>query len=85
MIKFFKDKLFQRELKREVRMLIVVGIGFSIAFAWRQTTFDAALSITHAIFSIKGEVAASLTASLMITLIGLLLILLTSKYLKDVY
>lgn len=85
MIKFFRDKFFQRELKREIRLLIVVAIGFSIAFAWRQTIFDAALSIVKRIFLLEGEVISSIMASIFITLIGLALILLTSKYLKDEY
>ena len=85
MIKFFKDKLFKQELKREIRMLIVVGIGFSIAFAWRQTSFDAALNFVHWLFSTNGTVTSSILASLLITLIGLAIILLTSKFLKDEY
>jgi len=85
MIKFFRDKLFKQELKREIRMLIVIGIGFSIAFAWRQTSFDAALNIIHWLFSTNGTVTSSILASLLITIIGLALILLVSKFLKDEY
>jgi hypothetical protein len=85
MIKLFKDKLFRRELKNEIRLFIVVAIAFSIAFAWRQTIFDAALFLTHTLFNIKGEIKASVMASILITLIGLALILLSSKFLKDVY
>jgi len=85
MIQFFKDKFFQKELKREIRLLIIVTIGFSIAFAWRQTIFDAALSIIRSLFSLGPGVTSSTMASMLITLIGLLLVLLTSKYLKDEY
>ena len=83
MIKFFKDKLFKQELKREIRMLIVVGIGFSIAFAWRQTSFDAALTFIHWLFNTNGSVTSSILASLLITIIGVIIILLTSKFLRD--
>jgi len=85
MIKFFRDKFFQRELKREIRLLIVVAIGFTIAFTWRQTTFDAALNVIQRIFSPEGTVIASVMASILITIIGLMLILLTAKFLKDEY
>ena len=85
MIKFFRDKFFQRELKREVRMFIVVAIGFTIAFTWRQTIFDTALNIVQRIFSLGGEVTSSMMASILITLIGLVLIPLTAKFLKDGY
>jgi len=85
MIKFFRDKFFQRELRREVRMLIVVAIGFTIAFTWRQTIFDAALNVIQRIFSPEGAVIASVMASILITIIGIVLILFTAKFLKDGY
>ena len=85
MIKFLKDKFFQKELKKEIRMLVVVTIGFTIAFSWRQTIFDASIAFIKKLFSITNEINASMVASLFITIVGLLLIVLSSKYLKEIY
>jgi hypothetical protein len=50
MKKLLKDQFYKRELKNEIRILIVVTIGFTIAFSWRQTIFDMSLAFINAIF-----------------------------------
>jgi hypothetical protein len=85
MTNFFKDKFFRKELKKEARIFIVVAVAFSVAFAWRQTIFDAALVAVNNLFTINGEIKASILASTLITLIGIIIILLSSKLLKDAY
>ena len=37
---FIGSKNFENEFKKQVRMLVVVTFGFTIAFTWRQTIFD---------------------------------------------
>lgn len=82
---FFQDRFFQRELKKEIRTLIVVTIGFTIAFSWRQTIFDASITLIKSMFNLKSELSSSIVASLFITIIGLILILISSKCLKEIY
>jgi hypothetical protein len=82
---FFQDKFFRKELKNEARMFIVVAVALSIAFAWRQTLFEIALAAVNSIFTPDGEIKASMMASTLITIVGILIILLSSKILKDHY
>ena len=76
----FKAKSFKREFLKEAKLLIIVTVGFSIAFTWRQTMFDASISLVQKFFHIQGTVEASIAASALITFIGLIVILLTSRY-----
>ena len=58
-------------------------LGFTIAFTWRQTFFDLGESLISRITTIQGEALLSLTTSIFITIVGLILIYLTSHVLKD--
>lgn len=74
---------FKKEVKRQIRLLIIVTLGFTIAFTWRQTIFDTVQSIVKLITHVQGSAAASILTSAAITLISLLFILLTSYFLQD--
>ena len=77
------DRPFKSELKREIRLLIVMTIAFSIAFSWRQTMFDGTMWMVEKTFNLDRGLMSNLLTSFTITLLGLILILSTSKYLKN--
>ncbi|MBS3089604.1 hypothetical protein J4461_01850 [Candidatus Pacearchaeota archaeon] len=74
---------FRREFKKELRLIIVVTLGFTIAFTWRQTVFDTAQDFVQRLTHIQSSAALSILTSGFITLISLIIILLTSKLLRD--
>jgi len=80
---FIKGKRFQREFKRQLRMLITVTLGFTIAFTWRQTIFDLSLNFLKLVTAVKDSSFLSFLTSTFITLISLILIYLTSVLLRD--
>ncbi len=74
---------FKAEFRRQVRLFIIVTLGFTIAFTWRQTVFDTTQWIVRAITHIENSAAASILTSTAITLISLLFIWVTSHFLQE--
>lgn len=79
------SRSYIRELKGEIRLFLIMAVAFSISFAWRQTMFDATLGAIHFLFNIQGELASSVAASLLITVIGAILLLVFAKFLQEPY
>jgi hypothetical protein len=78
----FVGSKYRNEFRKQIRSIIVFTLGFTIAFAWRETIFDWAKSFTEWITHSPGE-ASSAGASIFITILCVLLIILTSYWLKD--
>ncbi len=74
---------FTKEFKRQLRMMIILTLGFTVAFTWRQTVFDISQSIVRLFIHIETNSLLSIFTSLFITFISLFLIYLTSHYLKE--
>ena len=80
---FFQgDMATQLEFRRQLRFLIIITLGFTIAFSWRQTIFDSVQSIILAITNIQNLATSSILTSITITIISILLIYLTSRLLR---
>lgn len=78
---FIGGKNFREEFRRQVRLLIVVTLGFTIAFTWRQTIFDLTEAFVQKFFT-DGTSSSALT-SVVITLSSLAIIYISSKLLKE--
>lgn len=76
---------FKNEFRKQIRMLIIVTFGFTIAFTWRQTIFDASQALVQFFTNVQGSTALSVLTSLFITIISVFLIYLAAHYLKDGY
>ena len=74
---------FKREFRKQIRMLVIVTLGFTIAFTWRQTIFDASQSIVQFFIDVQNSTTLSILTSLLITTISVLLVYLTAHFLKD--
>lgn len=73
----------RREYKKQLRFLIIVTLGFTIAFTWRQTLFDISLSFVRFITTFNSSSAESIFASVIITVVSLILIYFTSHWLNN--
>ncbi|MBU0760054.1 MAG: hypothetical protein KJ600_00430 [Nanoarchaeota archaeon] len=79
---FVGGKNFQKEFKKQVRLIVIVTLGFTIAFSWRQTIFDAVQTLVQKLTNSNGLPSSVLT-SIVITLISLLIIYITAHLLRE--
>jgi len=81
--RFFRgDPELRRELKSQLRILIIATLGFTIAFSWRETIFKLTESIILSLVEINNLSYASIATSSVITIICLIIILFTSRFLR---
>ena len=80
---FIGSKRFEKEFKKQLRLLIIITLGFTIAFTWRQTIFDLSQALVNLFIEIESNSALSIFASIFITIVSIILIYLTSHFLKD--
>jgi len=72
-------KNFRKELKRQLRYAIAAAVGFLIIYAWRESI----LRFTELIVVKTQDGVSWISSALIITIIGVLIIILSSKLLKD--
>ena len=82
---FIGSEHLEREFLKELRILILFTIGFTIAFTWRQTTFDVMESIVLFFVDIKSSATLSVVTSTTTTIFCILLVYLTSRYMIKLY
>jgi len=80
---FVGGRKFKKEFKRQTRLLVIITLGFTIAFAWRQTIFDLSQSFVRVIIKVESSTSLTILTSLFITILSLILIYFTSHLLKD--
>lgn len=73
----------KKEFRRQLRLLIIITLGFTIAFTWRQTVFDLSLALVSFLTNIQNDATLSILSSVLITIISIGLIYLISHWLKD--
>jgi len=78
-----RGKRFKKEFRRQIRMLITFSMGFTIAFTWRQTTYDISQTFVRFITDIRDSTALALITSVFVTLLAVLIILLSTHFLRD--
>jgi hypothetical protein len=79
----FGGENFKKEVKNQIRLLIIITLGFTVAFTWRQTIFDSTQSLVRLITDVQGAMSLSVLSSLIITIVSLILIWITSRLLMD--
>ncbi|MGV8142465.1 MAG: DUF5654 family protein [Candidatus Pacearchaeota archaeon] len=78
------SRSFIKEFKKQVRFSIAAAVGFSIAFAWRESIFDTFLAFVSRFLDVaSGHYLTEIYTALTITVAGVILLLITSKILKD--
>jgi hypothetical protein len=80
---FIRGKRFQKEFRRQMRMLLVITFSFTIAFTWRQTIFDLSEAFVQLITHVQSSALSSILTSTFITLISLVLIYVSAHFLKE--
>jgi hypothetical protein len=81
---FDTKRSFRQEFRRQIRLAIVAAIGFTIAWAWRNAIFDSFQSFVARFLDIQeGHYLTEIYTAIVITLAGVLLIYICSKFLKE--
>lgn len=80
---FSIGRRYKKEFRKQMRMLIIITLSFTIAFTWRQTIFDLSESFVNFFLHLQNNSVSSILTSVFITIIGLILILATTYWLKD--
>ena len=83
-MKILKTKrTFKKEFKRQLKIAIDAAIGFTIAFAWRNSIFDTFQRQVARFLDLAPEhFTTEIYTALSITIVGVLLIFITSKLLR---
>ena len=74
---------YKKELKKQLRFAFTAAVGFTIAFAWRDVIFNAAQNFINRYIQTTLQTLSNLYTAIFLTIIGTLIIFLTSKLLKD--
>jgi len=80
---FIGSERFKHEFWEEVKLFIIFGLGFTIAFTWRQTVFDTTESLMRWLTHIQSSNSLSILTSISTTLVCLILIFLISKFFEN--
>ncbi len=80
---FVGGKKFKKEFRKQVRFLIVITLGFTIAFTWRQTIFDISQTMMQFFTKTQSSTLLSILTSVFITILSLIFIYLASYFLKE--
>jgi len=76
-------KSFRKEFKRQLKLAIIAAIGFTIAYAWKETTLKIMENIASSIGNSAGLGHSPLFMPLLTTILGVSTIYLLSKIFKD--
>lgn len=76
-------KNFRTEFKRQLRYAIAAAVGFLIIFAWRDAIWGFTKDIVEKVERTTAVATTNIGASLLITIVGVLIIIISSKLLKD--
>jgi len=81
--KFKVRRSLRKEFKSQVRFALIAAVGFVIAFAWRNTIWDSSRLLIEKFSTAAGVVLTDVYTALFITFFGVILLIITSKLLKD--
>ena len=84
-MRIFKTKRsFRKEFKRQIKFAIIAAIGFTIAFSWREAVFNSFQNFVGRFLDLPStHYTTQIYTSIAITLVGVLIIMISSKLLKD--
>jgi hypothetical protein len=76
-------KNFRKEFKRQLRYAIAAACGFLIIFAWKDAIWTFTRDLVEKLEQTTAIASTNIAAALIISVIGVLIIIISSKLLKD--
>ena len=80
---FRAHKSFKKEFKRQIKWAIIAAVGFIVAFAWRNAIYNSSQSIVEKFTDAADLILTEFYTAIFVTIVGVLLIMLSSKILRD--
>ena len=80
---FSASRRFKNEFRIQLRSFIILTLAFTIAFSWRQTTFDLSQKFVQFLLNIKSSNSLTIITSIFLTIACGAIILITSNWLKE--
>jgi len=74
-------KSFNHEFKKQIKLAIAAAVGFIITFAWRDFILEATGDSVSKLWTLN-PIASALVISILLTFVGVLIIVISSKLLK---
>ena len=74
---------FKNEFKRQLKLAIIAAIGFTIAFAWKETVLNMIENIAISVGNNLSLGYSPLFMPLLTTFLGVIIIYLLAKILRD--
>ncbi len=76
-------KNYRKELKRQLRYAIAAAVGFMIIYAWRESIINSTRDLVAKVASTTQIFTNETSTALLITVIGVFIIVISAKLLKD--
>ena len=73
---------FKREFRKQLRLALAAAAGFIIAFAWKDFIFKLTGDFLSKFLRLS-LITSALAVSIVVTLLGVLIILISSRILKE--
>lgn len=83
MMRFHIKKRYSREFKRQLRMALSAAVGFLIAFSWKDTLLMLLEKQVKTLTTMTSALNVSFVSSIIATLLGALIIILSSGMLRE--
>jgi hypothetical protein len=80
---FLGGRYFRKEFKQQIKAFVIVTLGFTIAFTWRQTIYEVCQNLIAKYFSTNGPTTLAILTSTFITIVSIILIYFSSKLFKE--
>jgi chorismate mutase len=74
---------FRKEFKRQLRYAIAAAVGFVIIYAWKESILDMTNNLVEKIQETTAIASSDIASALIISIAGVLIIIISSKLLKD--
>jgi len=73
---------FKREFRKQLRLALAAAVGFIIAFAWKDFVFKLTGNALSKFLELN-PITSALAIAIVVTFVGILIILISSKILKE--
>jgi len=74
---------FRKEFKRQLRYAIAAAVGFMVVFVWKEAIWNSTTRFVEQFQETTKFVTSEVLSAIVISVVGVLLIVISSKLLKD--
>ena len=79
----FGGDAFKKDFIYQLKYFIIITLGFTVAFSWRETAFDLTQNIVKKLFQIESSNLLNIYTSFTITVFSIIIIWILVKSLEE--